>query len=114
MSPFGNLSINPCDQLPSGGKTSSKYGPWAPFGRHLGPFGPPLGLLWPSWGTLGLWNLASSQVPRIAARSAFLELATGAAGTTGAGEVVAGSAARTPHPTRAGGQDDGSYTNSLK
>ena len=47
-------------------------------------------------------------------RSAFLEFATGAAGATGAGEVVAGSAARTPHPTRAGGQDDGSYTNSLK
>ena len=46
--------------------------------------------------------------------SAFLELATGATGATGAGEVVAGSAARTPHPTRAGGQDDGSYTNSLK
>ena len=56
-------------------------------------------------------EVASSQVPRIAARSAFLELAAGA---TGAGEVVAGSAARTPHPTRAGGQDDGSYTNSLK
>ncbi len=27
-------------------------------------------------------------------------------------EVVARPAARTPHPTRAGGQDDGSYTNS--
>ena len=59
-------------------------------------------------------EVASSQVSRIAARSAFLELATGATGATGAGEVVAGSAARTPHPTRAGGQDDGSYTNSLK
>ena len=40
--------------------------------------------------------------------------ATGAAGATGAGEVVARPAGRTPHPTRAGGQDDGSYTNSLK
>ncbi len=43
-----------------------------------------------------------------------LELVTGAAGAAGAGEVVARPAARTPHPTRAGGQDDGSYTNSLK
>ena len=59
-------------------------------------------------------EVASSQVPRIAARSPFLEFATGATGAAGAGEVVAGSAARTPHPTRAGGQDDGSYTNSLK
>ncbi len=40
--------------------------------------------------------------------------ATGAAGATGAGEVVARPAGRTPHPTRAGGQDDGSYTNSPK
>ena len=39
---------------------------------------------------------------------------TGATGAAGAGEVVARPAARTPHPTRAGGQDDGSYTNSLK
>ena len=31
-----------------------------------------------------------------------------------AGEVVARPPARTPHPTRVGGQDDGSYTNSLK
>ena len=60
------------------------------------------------------WEVASSQVMRIAARSAFLEFVTDAAGATGAGEVVARSAARTPHPTRAGGQDDGSYTNSLK
>ncbi len=39
---------------------------------------------------------------------------TGAAGAAGSGEVVARPAARTPYPTRAGGQDDGSYTNSLK
>ena len=32
----------------------------------------------------------------------------------GAGEVVSRPATRTPHPTRTGGQDDGSYTNSLK
>ncbi len=32
----------------------------------------------------------------------------------GAGEVVSRPATRTPHPTRTGGQDHGSYTNSLK
>ena len=32
----------------------------------------------------------------------------------GDGEMVARTAARSPPPTRAGGQDDGSYTNSLK
>ena len=35
-------------------------------------------------------------------------------GATGDGEVVSRTAARSPPPTRAGGQDDGSYTNSLK
>ncbi len=30
------------------------------------------------------------------------------------GEVVSRPATRTPHPTRTGGQDDSSYTNSLK
>ncbi len=44
----------------------------------------------------------------------FVTDSTGATGASGAGEVVARLAARTPHPTRAGGQDDGSYTNSLK
>ncbi len=33
---------------------------------------------------------------------------------TEATEVVSRPAGRTPHPTRAGGQDDGSFTNSLK
>ena len=59
-------------------------------------------------------EVASSQVMRIAARSAFLELVTAAAEVAEAGEVVSRPAARTPHPTRTGGQDDGSYTNSLK
>ena len=47
----------------------------------------------------------------------LLEHATanmGAAAATGATEVVSRTAARSPPPTRAGGQDDGSYTNSLK
>ena len=48
---------------------------------------------------------------RIAATWPFLEFVDAA---TGDGEVVARTAARSPPPTRAGGQDDGSYTNSLK
>ena len=62
-------------------------------------------------------DLASDEVTRIAVRSAFLELATGAAGAAGAAgeaEVVSKPAPQTPPPTHAGGQDDGSYTNSLK
>ena len=59
-------------------------------------------------------EVLSYEVTRIALRSAFLELATGATGTTGSGEVVSKTAAQTPPPTHAGGQDDGSYTNSLK
>ena len=48
---------------------------------------------------------------RIVAFWPFLEFVTGA---TGEGEVEARGAAQGPPPTRAGGQDDGSYTNSLK
>ena len=62
-------------------------------------------------------DLASDEVTRIAVRSAFLEFTTGPAGATGAageGEVVSKPAPQTPPPTHAGGQDDGSYTNSLK
>ena len=44
----------------------------------------------------------------------FLEFATGATGATGAIEVVQKWWLRPPLPTHAGGQDDGSYTNSLK
>ena len=62
-------------------------------------------------------DLASEFVCKITIRSAFLELGvdrTGITGITGATEVVSKTAARTPLPTHAGGQDDGSYTNSLK
>ncbi len=54
---------------------------------------------------------ASSQVMRIAARSAFLELVTEVTAVTAvteATEVVSRPAARTPPSARAGGQDDGS------
>ena len=43
-------------------------------------------------------EVASSEVTRTAAISAFLELVTGVTGVTGAGEVVAGPAAGTPLP----------------
>ena len=51
---------------------------------------------------------------RIVAFWPFLELVAGATGAAGESEMVARTAARSPPPTRAGGQDDGSYTNSLK
>ena len=56
-------------------------------------------------------SLASSEVLRVVAFWPFLEFVAGA---TGATEVVARGAPQGPPPTRAGGQDDGSYTNSLK
>ena len=59
-------------------------------------------------------ELVSDEATRIAIRSAFLEFATGATGATGETEVVSKPAPQTPPPTHAGGQDDGSYTNSLK
>ena len=64
----------------------------------------------PAWGL----EVVSYEVTRIAIRSAFLELAAGTTRTTGAAEVVSKTARQTPPPTHAGGQDDGSYTNSLK
>ncbi len=63
---------------------------------------------------MGLGGVQGSRLPRRRIRYAFLELVTDATDAAGAGEVVARPAARTPHPTRAGGQDDGGYTNSLK
>ena len=44
---------------------------------------------------------------RIVAFWPFLEFVTGDAGATGEAEMVARTAARSPPPTRAGGQDDG-------
>ena len=64
----------------------------------------------PNFGT-PFSEVVSYEVTCIAIRSAFLELVAGA---TGATEVVSRTVARTPPPTHAGGQDDGSYTNSLK
>ena len=56
-------------------------------------------------------NLVSADVCIFTARSAFLEHETGETGET---EMVSRTLARSPPSTHAGGQDDGSYTNSLK
>ena len=73
---------------------------WVPIVLHLDPFG----CHWPLWGPIGcqarFGNLASSEVRSGRTRSAFLELVIGTPDLT---EVVARPAARTPHPTRAGG-----------
>ena len=72
-------------------------------------------------GRLGLppsnFKLNVHRLRCLCTKSSLLEHAagaTGATGATGTGEVVSRTAARSPPPTRAGGQDDGSYTNSLK
>ena len=78
-------------------------GTWYPLGR----LGPP-----PSNFKLNVHRLRC-----LSTKSSLLEHATGATGAAGAAgttEVVSRTAARSPPPTRAGGQDDGSYTNSLK
>ena len=64
------------------------------------------------WGIGG--EVVSSQVTHITTGSDFLEIIRGSRrsrGSSGSGVKTCGSE---PHPTRAGGQDDGSYTNSLK
>ena len=103
--------------------------PWAPFGSLWGALGLPLGVIglplgrpWLALGALGsvwvplgsvgsLWELNVHRLRCLSTKSSLLEHAAGA---TGATETVSRTAARSPPPTRAGGQDDGSYTNSLK
>ena len=81
---------------------------WSALGPR-GPFGSPIER------QAGSGDLANAFVCKITVRSAFLARETGEAGETGETEVVhSKTAARTPLPTHAGGQDDGSYTNSLK
>ena len=55
-----------------------------------------------------------SKVTTLSMKTPFLELETGQTGETGETEMVSKTVAQTPPPTHAGGQDDGSYTNSLK
>ncbi len=112
---------------------------WAPFGSHCGTLSslwPSFGLIWPAFGVAlalfgSLWDpfgppwaplgfppsnlkLDVHRLRCLCTESSLLEHAAGAAGATGAPEVVPRTAALSPPPTRAGGQDDGSYTHSLK
>ena len=104
-------------------------GHWGPFRGSLGTIqgclGAPLGSLWLPLGGLGApcgcfpeiletGDLVSHEVTRIAIRSAFLEHAAGNHGSHGSHGSGVKNSARSPPPTRAGGQDDGSYTHSLK
>ena len=113
---------------------------WAPFGPFAslwgGP-GLPLAILWAH--LAGLWNhfgalwepvISLGPGPPLQTSSSMFTVCDAcaqnqaswntppepreSAGATGTGEVVSRTAARSPPPTRAGGQDDGSYTNSLK
>ena len=90
---------------------------WALFGHPWLALGA-LGSLWVPLGSVGsLWELNVHRLRCLSTKSSLLEHATGAmgaAGAAGAPEVVSRTAAWSPPPTRAGGQDDGSYTNSLK
>ena len=116
--PFGRLGP------PLGPHWDSICRLWSPFG-HLGT---PLGFMRralcsrrafgsPIERQARSGDLASEFVCKITIRSAFLAIETDRTDRTdrtGMAEVVSKTAARTPLPTHAGGQDDGSYTNSLK
>ena len=106
--------------------------PWGRLGEPLGALGRLLGCLLgplgPPWGALGClgapfgdpWDayinkkLIFSNPPRLPTKSSLREHAAGVTGVTEAAEMVSRTVARTPPSTHAGGQDDGSYTNSLK
>ena len=85
-------------------------GLWVPFGALCTSHLPPVEAYINK-------KLIFSNPPRLPTESSLREHAagaTGATGATGAAEVVSRTVARTPPSTHAGGQDDGSYTNSLK
>ena len=100
--PFGSL----CGGLGSlwGGIGLPLACPWLALGA--------LGSFWVPFGFLGsLWELNVHRLQCLCTESNLLEHATEA---TGAAEVVSETPARSPPPARAGGQDVGSYTNSVK
>ncbi len=91
---------------------------WFPF-SHLGT---PLGFMWSAWGPrrpfgspiarqARFGDLVNAFVRSLSTKTAILELVIAPTGATGAAEVVSKTVAQTPPSTRAGGQDDGSYTN---
>ena len=100
---------------PHGPPMDCPWGPWAAHGRPWPPHGPP-------WVARGLpWAPPSSRKCcrlSVCPNHWFLHqdlcFWNSFAGRTGPAEVVARSVVRSPTSTRAGGQDDGSYTNSFK
>ena len=88
------------------------------FLAHVGPLGPS-GWANPGqdWLWAGRWELQSlflNNPPSLFALLEHTTESTGSNGSTGSAEVLSRTGARSPPSTRAGGQDDGSYTNSLK
>ena len=125
-----------CPWAPFGHPLGSLWLSWATFSLPLGVLGLPLAPFWPPlwrpWDPLGclgapvgspgatlgsLARFGKLNVHRLRClciKSSLLEHATGATGAAGTAGVVSRTAARSPPPTRAGRQDDTSYTNSLK
>ncbi len=95
--------------------------PWLPLGCHWAPFGVPLarfGCPWLPLGALGLplgaqCSPFAMPVHKIKPRGTRRRSRWSRRSHRSRGSGVKNSA-RSPPPTRAGGQDDGSYTNSLK
>ena len=86
-------------------------GPLGGCGRPLGPVAPP------TTSPCSLYTnekLIFSFFRSLSTKSGLREHATAETGETGEAEVVSRTVARSPPSTHAGGQDDGSYTNSLK
>ncbi len=123
LAPFG------CPWAPFGSLWGALGLPLAPSGVALAPFGLPLGSLWGALGSLWVplarfgsfgcpWALFGSSMFTVCdacrQNQASWNTPPEPTGATGAAEVVSRTAAGSPPPTRAGGQDDGSYTNSLK
>ena len=99
-------------------------GAWAPFGSLWGAFGLSLGCPWLALGALGslwvplgslgsLWELKVHRLRCLSTKSSLREHAAPREPRE-LTEVVSKTAARSPLSTLCGGQDEGSYTNSLK
>ena len=81
---------------------------WVPSGLHLDPRGSHWPLLEPHWEPGPVWEPRELSSAMPAHKICVLGTRRG---MYGSGGRTRGS---DPHPTRAGGQDDGSYTNSFK
>ena len=84
---------------------------WVPSGLHLDPRGSHWPLLEPHWEPGPVWEPRELSSAMPAHKICVLGTRDGIRGIRRSGGRTRGS---DPHPTRAGGQDDGSYTNSLK